>query len=367
MRGALRGLLSVVASVTFVAGIVLPADAPAASAAAGHAPKPKASAPTLPRSRVGVSLYGSVLEWSPSDLNADLDRLANMGATWVRMPLNWVSLETWHKGSINWTPADRVVNAARQRHLNIDAVVSYTPPWARNAGRPSTDPPNNPDDYADFVRALARRYAPLGLHTWEIWNEPNISAMWTPKPNAAAYARLLRKAYTAIKQIEPNATVLSAGLSPAADASDGSQILPATFVRTLYAAGAGHAFDALGMHPTTYPYRSTYQAAWSAFQQTPGLYDVMRTNGDASKKIWATEIGWPTGTNARAISEANQANYLVEGLTTWMKYSFTGPVFVYSLRDEGPDLSNQYQNFGLVHTSGTPKPAYLALQRALLG
>jgi polysaccharide biosynthesis protein PslG len=332
-----------------------------------HAPKPKVSAPSLARSRVGVSLYGSVLEWSPAKLAADLDLVQHVGATWVRLPLNWVSLETTRKGAINWTPADRVVNAARQRGLSIDAVVSYTPPWARGANRPPTDPPANPNDYADFVRALAQRYSPLGVHTWEIWNEPNVAAMWTPQPNATAYASLLRAAYSAIKRVDRNATVLSAGLSPALDAGDHSQIAPVTFVRKLYAAGAGHAFDAIAMHPSTYPYRSTYAAPWSAFQQSPSVYDVMRTNGDATKKIWATEIGWPTGTNVRAISETDQANYLLEGLRTWTSYSFTGPVFVYSLRDEGPDLADEYQNFGLVHTSGTAKPAYLALQRALMG
>jgi hypothetical protein len=95
------------------------------------------------------------------------------------------------------------------------------------------------------------------------------------------------------------------------------------------------------------------------------MYAVMRTNGDARKKIWATEIGFPTGRSDVSVTEQTQAKDLVESLKTWQSYPFAGPVFVYSMRDEGPDTYDHYQNFGLVRTTGTPKPAYLALQRAI--
>jgi hypothetical protein len=97
------------------------------------------------------------------------------------------------------------------------------------------------------------------------------------------------------------------------------------------------------------------------------MYGVMQTHGDAKKKIWATEIGFPTGVSSRAVSEQTQAKYLVESLRTWKAYAFAGPVFVYSMRDEGPNRADHYQNFGLVRTSGTPKPAFRALKDALLG
>ena len=46
----------------------------------------------LNRANVGVSFYGSVLSWSRADLTNDLDRVRAMGATWVRIPMNWVTL-----------------------------------------------------------------------------------------------------------------------------------------------------------------------------------------------------------------------------------------------------------------------------------
>jgi hypothetical protein len=93
----------------------------------------------------------------------------------------------------------------------------------------------------------------------------------------------------------------------------------------------------------------------------------MRANGDRTKRIWAGEIGFPTGRSTAAVSDQSQAKYLVESLRSWTSFKFSGPVFVYSLRDEGADKWDHFQNFGLLRTNGTPKPAYTALQRALRG
>jgi polysaccharide biosynthesis protein PslG len=358
--GGRRSARFVVAIVTtLVASLAVSALPASASTSTARVPRP------LDGRNVGVSLYGSVFEWSSADLARDLDRIEHMGATWVRVPFNWVTLEMHGRGQYNWAPADALMRATNARHLRVLAVVSYTPAWARPAGRPATDPPTNLDDYARFVGALASRYGPRGLHHFEIWNEPNLTNMWTPKPDPARYTALLREADRAIKRADRRAVVLTAGLSPASDAPDGTQIAPVTFVTRMYASGARGAFDAIGHHPSTYPYRSTYVAPWSAFQQARQMYDVMRAHGDATKRIWASEIAFPTGRDPLAVTEQQQAKYLVEALQAWSAYRFSAPVFVYSMRDEGSDLRDRYQNFGLVHRNGAAKPAYLALRRAL--
>jgi hypothetical protein len=353
------------------AALALSVALPMQSASSATTAAKRSSAPSqvtaLNGREIGVSLYGSVLAWPRSVLERDLDRVKAMGATWVRVPLNWVTIEMHGRGRLEWDRPDFIVREANERGLRILGVVSYTPQWARPAGRPSTDPPTNVDDYAHFMQAMAARYGPRGVHHWEIWNEPNISAMWTPKPNPAKYTAILRRASAAIKRADRRAVVMTAGMSPAWDAPDGSQVAPTTFISKVYANGGRGTFDAVAHHPSTFPHRSTIEASWSAFQQTPDIHSVMRAHGDRTKRIWASEIGFPTGRTAVSVSEQTQAKYLVESLRSWTKFAFAGPVFVYSMRDEGRDLTDHYQNFGLLHTDGTPKPAYTALRRALRG
>jgi hypothetical protein len=314
---------------------------------------------------VGFSMYGDFIGQPVSVINANLDRAQAVGATWVRVPFNWSTLEMHGKGQYNWTPADNVANAAAARGLKILADVAYTPSWARAAGTVSTNPPTKMSDYSDFLKAAVAHYAPLGVHAWEIWNEPNITAMWAPKPSIPLYTSMLKVAYPAIKLVDPSATVVTGGFSPGYDATDGSQYLPLTFLKGIYANGGKGFFDAVGHHPENFPYPVTKVASWNAFQQSNDLYAYMSSMGDGSKTIWGTEFGYPTGTGSKAVSESSQGDLIAQGLEVWKGLSFHGPIFMYSLQDEGTDLNNTYSNMGLIHYDGTLKPGYTRVMQAL--
>src|SRR5439155_16083437 len=91
-----------------------------------------------------------------------------------------------------------------------------------------------------------------GVAAWEVWNEPNIAAFWSPKPDPVLYARLLAAAAAAIRETDPHALVLSGGLATASDRSNGRTIAPETFLAALYRRGVRHTFDAVAVHPYAY-------------------------------------------------------------------------------------------------------------------
>jgi hypothetical protein len=135
----------------------------------------------------------------------------------------------------------------------------------------------------------------------------------------------------------------------------------------VYQYGGRGAFDQLGLHPYSFPYPSTLREAWNTFQQASSLYDLMRWYGESSKRITATEIGFPTGLSDRAISDSAQGTYLVNAAHAWLDRSYTGPIFIYSLHDQGTDIYDYFENFGLVRYNDTLKTSYLTVRRALLG
>lgn len=303
--------------------------------------------------RVGFAFYGGQLSDPPATRNADLDRARASGAKWVRLSLNWITLEPRRKGEYNWAPADALVAAATSRGLRVLGQVSYTPAWARSGGS-ETSPPRNPNDFGDFMAAAARRYGPRGVHAWEIWNEPNLFTMWSPRPNVGQYTALLKAAYPKIKAADRNATVITGGFSPGYDAPDRSQLLPLTFLRGIYANGGRGYFDAVGHHPSSFPSPSTLKASWNAFQQTAALHNEMAAHGDGGKQVWATELTFPTGTSRDAVSETTQGARLAESVTAWRNWNFTGPLFIYSLRDLGTN-GDRYNSSGIYRYNGSPK------------
>jgi polysaccharide biosynthesis protein PslG len=297
-----------------------------------------------------------ILGRSDAELAAELSGIAATGARYVRVPIDWWVVQPYRNTDWQWGEIDRIVDAAHSRGLTVLGLIAYTPPWARPAGSPAQTPPTNPADYARFARAAAQRYAPRGLHDWEIWNEPNLAFFWQPRPDPAAYTRLLIAAYDAIKSVDPGATVMTGGLSPAPDAADGSAVAPVTFLRGIYAAGGGGHFDAVAHHPSNYPFMPLKPEANyndNAFGGvTPVLRQTMVENGDSLKRIWATEMGAPT---VQGMTPDYLARYITEAYAVWESWPWTGPLLWYSYRDGLYDPVDKEANFGLVRADGTPK------------
>src|SRR5204863_67065 len=116
-----------------------------------------------------------------------------------------------------WAPLDRITASARARGVSVLGTILYTPPWARPPGTDATTPPSSLSDYISFAKTAAAHFAALGVHAYEIWNEPNNTMFWKPKPDAARYTEMLRGAYAAVKSADPKAFLITGRLSPAPD------------------------------------------------------------------------------------------------------------------------------------------------------
>jgi len=85
----------------------------------------------------------------------------------------------------------------------------------------------------------------------------------------------------------------------------------------------------------------------------------MVEHGDGAKKVWGTEAGAGTGTDAKAVTATRQSQLLREYYTGWNRdfASFTGPLLWYTVRDSGTDPASIYDNFGILRHDFRAKPA----------
>ncbi len=322
---------------------------------------------SVPGDRAGIATGGPFLWSDDATLAADLDAIAATGAKWIRFDFDWPSIEPL-PGARNWQHTDRVVAAARARGLHIIALLAYTPEWARPAGTTSRHPPTNVDHFATFARLAAERYRDHGVSVFEVWNEPNVASFWEPRPDAAAYAQLLRATTTGIRSTQPGATVLTGSTAPAADRADGLSVAPLTFVRQLYDLGAAPWFDAIGIHPYTFPIRPHESVPWNPFVQALEIRALMVARSDSAKTVWATEYGAPTGSSSVAVSPVTQAEMIGQAFAVWEQWrAWTGPLLVYNHRDYGTNPADPEQNFGLRTHNGAAKPAYELFTRLIAG
>ncbi len=346
-------------TVALVAGSVVGSVAGVIPAPSAHAAGVRTVAATT-----GFSQGHSILWGSDAQLAADLDGIAATGARWLRLDFDWPSIQAGGPDAWNWGPTDRVVDAAQARGLQILAMPAYTPTWARPPGVGDKTPPSDPDDFARFVAAAARRYAPRGIGHWEIWNEPNIEQFWAPAPDPEAYARLLVGASAAIHGVDPDAVVMNGGLAPAPD-TPGAAMRPRSFLTAIYAAGAKGSLDAVAVHPYTMPFEPTMPGDWNPISSLAATHAVMTAFGDARKPIWGTETGFGTGSDSKGVSETVQAARIRQLVDAWYDHEFAGNLFVYTYRDLSASSGQTWQRMGLVRHGGTDKPALAAFESAI--
>lgn len=314
------------------------------SADAAESARPGRQSVELPADGFGFGAGMGLMRLEPRELAVQLDAVAATQATWLRMSIDWPSIER-QRGVYDWSQAERVVKAARQRGLKVLAVVAYTPSWARGFWTRQTAPPTDSSLYGEFAGVVARHFGKR-IAAYEIWNEPNLSRMFGGKVNVAKYAQLLKVGYAAIKAVRPRATVISAGLSP-----DGTD--PGAFMRGVYAHGAGDSFDAAALHP----YIGTGDTRYTMRRMSgmiTDVRDVMDKHGDRSHEIWLTEFG--TSAYSGGPTEENQARIALEQLSVAARTPLVGPCFLYGIQDTGPAIASQYGQGHLLTNSGRAKP-----------
>lgn len=315
---------------------------------------------------LGIAAGAPLNTLSQNDLDAELVAMKNAGTTWLRFDIDWSVVEPT-RGQQNWASTDRIVDRARLQGLSLLAIVTYTPPWARVAG--ASDSHGYPSDtaaFAKFAQQAAQRYS-TKISTWEIWNEPNLTQFFRPKPNVNTYTTMLKAAAASIRAVQPGAKILNGGLSPAVD--NGSDISPVTYLKGMYAAGAKSSFDVFSIHPYSWPALPSDASTqeWNTFYRIRLMHDSMAANGDGAKKVWATEFGAPTGNGPTAVSPQLQASILADGFAQAKILGYIERIFVYSMRDRGTNTADIEQNFGMVTMNYTAKPALAAVKQAIGG
>ena len=308
---------------------------------------------------VGFSPGFDLMYASEPELRRELQGMRKLGVRRLRIDISWAAVES-NRGQLDWAGPDRVVREARAAGLRVMGILAYQPSWARTGA--STI---NVGGFADFAGLAARRYAGA-VSAWEIWNEPNLEMFWGGTPDPVAYARLVEATAPQIRSNAPKATVVIGALSPAVDASDGSQMSPETFLRGFYNTVSSRSlFDAVSVHPYSYPAMPDGDEEWNTFHRLPQMHELMRSFGDGRKRLWLTEYGAPTGSSDRSVSPSLQAAMMVQAVRQARRNKYVGPIYLYSFRDRADAPEDSESNFGVVQYDWRPKAAYRALHRAL--
>lgn len=370
---------------------------------------------------LGVNLFNIQYEPDPTVVDRSFATAKQLGAHYARIQMPWEDVEIHGRGDFEdrrnaahirsaWEKYDAIVASAAHHHIELIVRIDRPPAWARqkSAATPrfqagiqengdSTGPPDDYQDYVNFVTTVVKRYPQLTYV--QIWNEPNLAYEWNWEfPNPVAFTELLTRTATAARRANPRVVIVFPSLSP----TDGKEprIAPMSeldFLADCYAAGAADAFDimsaqayGLGQPPDEHRY---VRLRWNPLRPFDNLdrpidtridvsrivmlREVMTHAGDSNTPVWVSEFGYNSApdsipTERRTlwgppVSEAQKGTYIVAQIDrARQEWPWLGVMNVWMLRWGGPaaDPANPTPYFALVAPDFTPFAGFPIVQHA---
>lgn len=308
-------------------------------------------------------LTDEVEEWK---IERTLEMVRQMGAAWIVEFFPWAYYQG-ADGGIAWEHPDMVVEHAAAQGLKVVARIGLTPDWARPEDTPLTYLDETAyDDFASFAGTFAARYRGK-VQFIIVGNEPNLSYEWGYRQTTPAdYVALLRAVYPAVKEANPQVSVLAGALAPTLEPEGspwGTNDL--AYLQGMYEAGAAAYFDGLAVHVygLTFPPQAEPGDQILNYRRVELQREVMVANGDGETQMYITETGWndhPRWT--RAVRPGQRIAYTKEAVRyAEENWPFVQLVGIWAFRYPAPTKSYM-DYYTLVTPEFVTKPIYEELK-----
>jgi hypothetical protein len=329
-----------------------------------------AASPAAGRAAVPAGFFGTVSQ-GPLE-GGEMARMEGVVGT-LRIPIYWAGCEP-SPGAYEFAGLDAEIGAAVEHGIRVQPFVYGTP------AAYSPDPMRPPlagaarVAWRKFLVALVGRYGSRGsfwvgrarrepVRVWQVWNEPNFSVFWQPRPDPTAYARLLASSAPVIRTADRRARVALAGVAPVGDG------LPTwTFLRRLFRVpGVRGDFDLVSLHP----YSASIAQLNYAIEK---VRRVMVRAGLGARPLLVSELGVASGGDPGSVfvmGRAGQAQFLAEAFRRLLQMRdrwHVAGVDWFSLQDNAQfdPYCSFCQGSGLFELGGAPKPAWSVFRHIAL-
>jgi len=265
-----------------------------------------------------------------------------------RMDFTWATIET-QKGVYNFTAYDQLLQQQENQKIRSYWSMGYGNPLYDNGEAPYTDEGRNA--FANFAVAAMGHFVGHNI-LWELWNEPN-TPLWSPTPNATAYALL--------------ATTVGAKMD-AAGFNGETYVGPAVlgfdtgFLSDIFTGGVLKYFDAVSVHPFRSGMPETVLSDYAGLTTA-----IKQANPGKPQSIISGAWGWTTcgpctPESSLQIALPTQGKFLAR---QWLTNALGGvPVSIYYDWKDGPSSNDPQSCFGTVQNGSTapysPKPGFIA-------
>jgi hypothetical protein len=303
-------------------------------------------------------------------------RLDDLGIRWIRLSgpsgVVWDADEP-EKGKYNWSRIDNCVSLFHKHNVNTVVTVLCFNKWDQGIGTlkvpgiPVTKLPKHLMEYQSFLKRVVERFDGDGIDDapgspviryWQIENEPD-GIGWRDSPNN--FAKLVKISYKVIKETNPNAKVVLAGIAT----PDGFYRFYVPMLEALAKMKESpeeRVFDVVDIH-WSLEAGGDYRAVKGHNMKTlvSDIRNKLDSLGYKNIPIWITEMstycGKPSnplpGVFLKEKSEVDHAAELVKSYVYPLSLGVKKIFWTYGLIDRhnlgGQGVNNYFDTVGLIH------------------
>lgn len=297
----------------------------------------------------------------------DFELLKRSGIKYLRISFGWDAIE-YEKDKYDWLFWDDFVKTGVEEYgITMVPYICYTPAW--NSTEPQDSmlywnvPAVDMEEWGEFMYDLVDRYKKW-IHTWELWNEPDIEIYWRTQ-DVAQFAEFHKIGAEAVKRADPDAEIVLGGIAYRPE-----------WIEALFKDhGVSEYVDVVNCH--------NYFETWhenpveEITSYVNDVYNVVNQYGDG-QPIWMAEVGYSTFRQGATVSDSYSAYYNYEHTPEYQAVDLvkrvalvrsTGQIDAmawYEIKDLPPSdevIGDIYNNkhLGIAYADHSPKPANKAL------
>lgn len=291
----------------------------------------------------------------------EIKLIADAGFRLVRMDLKWDVTER-ERGRYDFTEYDRLMKALDEYRIRALFILDYGNPLYDHGAPPLTE--ETQQAFAHWAAAAARHFSNRGI-IWEIYNEPNNSMFWAPRPNVNEYIKLALAVGRAFRSEAPNEKLIGPAVSE----------IDLSFLEACFKRGLLDYWSAVSIHPYRQTDPETAALEYCRLRKLIQRYrtrngsdgDSSANSGSSDREIPIISGEWGYSSAWRGMTEEKQAGRLAREMLTNVANGISISIW-YDWRDDGSDPSDPEHHFGLVRNAYhagrdqayEPKPAYRA-------
>ncbi|HEV7798175.1 MAG TPA: cellulase family glycosylhydrolase [Pyrinomonadaceae bacterium] len=296
----------------------------------------------------------------------EMKMISDAGFRWVRMDLKWDATEK-ERGRYDFSDYDRLMTALEPHGIHALFILDYGNPLYDNGAPPRTEATRQA--FARWAIEAAKHFAGRRA-IWEVYNEPNHSTFWPPKPNPQEYVALALAVGRAFRAAVPDEKLIG----PATSEIDFS------FLESCFKAGLLEYWSAVSVHPYRRSEPETAAQDYCRLRELIKKYVPKLVQSPKSKvqspandgtgseqdipiisSEWGYSAVWP------GVNEEKQGELLARAFLINMANGISLSIW-YDWRDDGLNPNEPEHHFGTVSNfyhddrvrANDPKPAYLA-------